>query len=146
MFIGGCSGSTAGGVKVVRWSVLFKQTINEFRRILYPQGVFSIQLNKKVGRKDIVYSVAGFFFLYFFIVAITTLATAASGFDIFSSFSVALSVMGNIGAGFGVIGPHNNYSVFQPHLKLLYSLVMIAGRLELWTVIVLFTPGYWKSL
>jgi trk system potassium uptake protein len=146
MFIGGCSGSTAGGIKVVRWSVLFKQTINEFRRILYPQGVFSIQLNKKVGRKDVVYGVAGFIFLYFLIVAITTLATAASGFDIFSSFSVALSVTGNIGTGFGAIGPHNNYSVFQPHLKLLYSLVMIAGRLELWTVIVLFTPGYWKSL
>jgi len=93
-----------------------------------------------------VYGVAGFIFLYFFIVAITTIATAASGFDIFSSFCVALSVTGNIGAGFGAIGPHNNYSVFQPHLKLLYSLVMIAGRLELWTVIVLFTPGYWKSL
>jgi trk system potassium uptake protein TrkH len=146
MFIGGCSGSTAGGIKVIRWSVLFKQTINEFRRILYPQGVFSIQLNKKVGRKDVVYGVAGYIFLYFIIIAITTLATAASGFDLFSSFSTAVSVMGNIGTGFGIIGPHNNYSVFQPHLKLLYSLVMIAGRLELWTVIVLFTPGYWKSL
>ena len=146
MFIGGCSGSTAGGIKVVRWSILFKQAINEFRRILYPQGVFSIQLNKKVGRKDIVYGVAGYIFLYFVIVAITTLATAASGFDLFSSFSTALSVTGNIGTGFGIIGPHNNYSVFQPHLKILYSLVMIAGRLELWTVIVLFTPGYWKSL
>jgi len=146
MFIGGCSGSTAGGIKVVRWSILFKQTINEFRRILYPQGVFSIQLNKKVGRKDVVYGVAAYIFLYFFIVAITTLITAASGFDLFSSFSTALSVTGNIGTGFGVIGPHNNFSVFQPHLKILYSLVMIAGRLELWTVIVLFTPGYWKSL
>jgi len=146
MFIGGCSGSTAGGIKVIRWSVLFKQTINEFRRILYPQGVFSIQLNKKVGRKDVVYGVAGFIFLYLIIVAITTLATAASGFDLFSSFSTALCVTGNIGTGFGIISPHNNYSIFQPHLKILYSLVMIAGRLELWTVIVLFTPGYWKSL
>ena len=146
MFIGGCSGSTAGGIKVIRWSVLFKQTINEFRRILYPQGVFSIQLNKKVGRKDVVYGVAGFIFLYFIIIAITTIATAASGFDLFSSFSAALCVTGNIGTGFGIIGPHNNYSAFQPHLKILYSLVMIAGRLELWTVIVLFTPGYWKSL
>jgi trk system potassium uptake protein TrkH len=146
MFIGGCSGSTAGGIKVVRWSVLFKQTINELRRILYPQGVFSIQLNRKVGRKDVVYGVAGYIFLYFIIIAITTLATAASGFDLSSSFSTALSVTGNIGTGFGIIGPFNNYSVFQPHLKLLYSLVMIAGRLELWTVIVLFTPGYWKSL
>jgi trk system potassium uptake protein TrkH len=146
MFIGGCSGSTAGGIKIIRWTILFKQTINEQRRILYPQGVFSIRLNRKVGRKDVVYGVAGFIFLYFLIIAITTLATAASGFDLFSSFSTAISVTGNIGTGFGIIGPHNNYSVFQPHLKLLYSLVMIAGRLELWTVIILFTPGYWKSL
>jgi trk system potassium uptake protein TrkH len=146
MFIGGCSGSTAGGIKVIRWTILFKQTINEQRRILYPQGVFSIRLNRKMGRKDVVYGVTGFILLYFLIIAITTLATAASGFDLFSSFSTALSVTGNIGTGFGIIGPHNNYGVFQPHLKLLYSLVMIAGRLELWTVIVLFSPGYWKSL
>jgi len=62
MFVGGCSGSTAGGIKIVRWSILFKQTVNEFRRILYPQGVFSIQLNKKVGRKDVVYGVQVIFF------------------------------------------------------------------------------------
>jgi len=145
MFIGGCSGSTAGGVKVVRCTVLFKQAWNELRRILYPQGVFSIQLNRKVGRKDVVYGVAGFFFLYFMMVGITTLVTAASGYDIFSSFSVALSMTGNIGTGFGVAGPFRNYSAFPDHLKLFYSLVMIAGRLELLTVFVLFTPEYWKG-
>jgi len=144
MFIGGCSGSTAGGIKVIRWTVLFKQAGNEIRRILYPKGVFSIQLNHKVGRKDVVYGVAGFFFLYFFIVAITTLVTASAGFDIFSSFSAALSVTGNIGTGFGLIGPTHNYSVFPAYVKLFYSLVMITGRLELWTVLVLFTPEYWK--
>ena len=145
MFIGGCSGSTAGGIKVIRWTVLFRQAGNELRRMIYPQGVFSIQLNKKVGRKDVVYGVAGFVFLYFLMVAVTTLATAASGFDIFSSFSTALSITGNIGAGFGLAGPGYNFSIFPGHLKLLFSLVMIAGRLELWTVFVLFTPEYWKN-
>jgi trk system potassium uptake protein TrkH len=145
MFIGGCSGSTAGGVKVIRYTVLFKQAWNELRRIIYPQGVFSIQLNRKVGRKDVVYGVAGFVFLYFMMVAVTTLVTAATaGFDIFSSFSAALSITGNIGAGFGVAGPFRNYSVLPDYLKLFYSLVMIAGRLELLTVFVLFTPEYWK--
>ncbi|MDR0474259.1 MAG: TrkH family potassium uptake protein [Treponema sp.] len=144
MFIGGCSGSTAGGIKVIRHTVLFKQAINEVRRLLYPQGVFSIQLNRKVGRKDVVYGVAGFVFLYFMIVAVTTLATAASGFDVFASLSVALSITGNIGTGFGAAGPFHNYSEFPNHLKILYSLVMIAGRLELWTVFVLITPEYWK--
>ena len=144
MFIGGCSGSTAGGIKVIRWTVLFKQAGNEIRRILRPKGVFSVHLNKKVGRKDVVYGVAGFVFLYFMIVAFTTLVTAASGYDIFSSFSTALSVTGNIGTGFGVIGPGHNYAVFPAHLKLFYSLVMISGRLELWTVFVLFTPEFWR--
>jgi len=144
MFIGGCSGSTAGGIKVIRHAVLFKQTGNELRRILYPRGVFSIQLNKKVGRKDVVYGVAGFVFLYFMIVGVTTLVTAASGFDIFSSFSAALCVTGNIGTGFGEVGPYHNYNSIPNYLKLFYSLVMITGRLELWTVFVLFTPEYWK--
>jgi len=144
MFIGGCSGSTAGGIKVIRHTVLFKQAWNELRRILYPQGVFSIQLNKKVGRKDVVYGVAGFVFLYFVVVALTTLVTAAAGYDLFSSFSTALSITGNVGAGFGAVGPGHNFSAFPDYLKLFYSLVMITGRLELWTVFVLFTPEYWR--
>jgi len=145
MFIGGCSGSTAGGIKVIRHTVLFKQTLNEIRRILYPKGVFSIQLNRKVGRKDVVYGVAGFVFLYFVVVAVTTLVTAASGFDILSSFNVAVSITGNIGSGFSAVGPFHNFSTFPDHLKLFYSLVMITGRLELWTVFILFTPAYWKG-
>ena len=145
MLIGGCSGSTGGGIKVIRHVVLFKQAGNELRRLLYPRGVFSIQLNRRVGRKDVVYGVAGFVFLYFMIVALTTLVTAAAGSDIYSSFSIAISVTGNIGAGFGTGGPFRNYSAFPHHLKLFYSLVMISGRLELWTVFVLFTPEYWKG-
>jgi trk system potassium uptake protein TrkH len=145
MFIGGCSSSTAGGIKVIRHVVLWKQAGNELRRTLYPQGVFSIQMNKKVGRKDVVYGVAGFVFLYAVITAVTTLVTAASGMGIFSSFSIALSVIGNIGTGFGVIGPGYNFSPFPDYLKWFYSFIMITGRLELWTVLILFTPEYWRS-
>jgi trk system potassium uptake protein TrkH len=145
MLIGGCSGSTAGGVKVIRITVLFKQCINEIRRILFPQGVFSIQLNRKVGRRDVVYGVAGFIFLYFAVVIVTTLVTAFAGIDIFSSFSIAISITGNLGLGFGRAGPGQNFAEFPGFLKWLYSLVMIAGRLELWTVFILFTPEYWRS-
>ena len=144
MLVGGCSGSTAGGIKVIRWTVLFKQAGNEMRRILYPKGVFSIQLNKKVGRKDVVYGVAGFVFLYFSLIAITTLVTAAAGYDVFSSFSAAVSITGNVGASFGTVGSNSYYGEFPGYLKLFYSLVMITGRLELWTVLVLFTREYWK--
>jgi trk system potassium uptake protein TrkH len=142
MLIGGCSGSTAGGIKVIRHVVLWKQMSNEMRRAMFPQGVFSVQLNKQMGRKDVVYGVAGFVFLYAMVVLATTLITAASGTDIFSSFSAALSVTGNIGVGFGAIGPAHNYGGFPDHIKWLYSFVMTAGRLELWTVFVLFTPVY----
>ncbi|MCL1837594.1 MAG: TrkH family potassium uptake protein, partial [Treponema sp.] len=114
------------------------------RRILYPRGIFSIHLNKKVGRKDVVYGVSGFVFLYFMIAGITTLVTAAWGYDIFSSFTASLGFIGNIGIGLGSLGPYHNYSEFPNFLKLFYSLVMITGRLELWTVFILFTPEYWK--
>jgi trk system potassium uptake protein TrkH len=146
MFIGGCSSSTAGGIKVVRLVVLFKQAGNEVRRLLYPRGIFSIRLNRKVGRKDVVYGVAAFMFLYLMVVAVVTLITALSGTDVFSSFSAALAVTGNVGIGFGAIGPSHNFGAFPNHLKWLFSFVMIAGRLELWTVFILFNPEYWKSL
>jgi trk system potassium uptake protein TrkH len=144
MFIGGCSGSTAGGVKVIRHAVLWKQAGNELRRSIFPRGVFSVQLNRKVGRKDVVYGVAGFAALYGLITAALTLITAASGIDVFSSFSTALSVTGNVGVGFGAIGPARNYAGFADHLKWIYSFAMIAGRLELWTVFILFTPEFWR--
>ncbi len=144
MFVGGCSASTAGGIKVIRHVILFKQAGNELRRIIFPKGIFSIQINKKVGRKDVVYGVAGFVFVYSIILFITTLVAAASGFDLFSSFSASLAVLGNIGIGFGTVGPSQNYAVFPDHIKWLYSFVMTLGRLELWTVLILFRPAFWR--
>ncbi|MDR2184570.1 MAG: TrkH family potassium uptake protein [Treponema sp.] len=144
MFIGGCSGSTAGGVKVIRHVVLWKQAGNELRRSIFPRGVFGVQLNRKVGRRDVIYGAAGFTALYGLVTAALTLIAAASGTDVFSSFSAALSVTGNAGVGFGAIGPSKNYAAFADHLKWIYSFVMIAGRLELWTVFILFTPEFWR--
>jgi trk system potassium uptake protein TrkH len=144
MCIGGCSGSTAGGLKVIRHVVLWKQMGNELRRIIHPRGVFSVQLNKRVGRKDVIYGVAGFFCLYLLVAGATTLITAASGVDLFSAFSAALSITGNLGTGFGMAGPAHNYGGFPGHIKWLFSFVMLAGRLELWTVFLLFRPLYWR--
>ncbi|MDR0451744.1 MAG: TrkH family potassium uptake protein [Treponema sp.] len=144
MFIGGCSGSTAGGIKVIRCVVLWKQLGNEFKRIVYPQGIFSVRLNRKVGRKDVVYGAAGFVCVYLFTVFITALVSAALGVDVFSSFCAALAVTSNIGTGFGAVGPALNYGAFPPALKYFYSFIMIAGRLELWTVLVLFFPEFWR--
>jgi trk system potassium uptake protein TrkH len=144
MFVGGCSASTAGGIKVIRHVILMKQAGNEMRKLLYARGVFTIQLNKKVGRKDVVYGVAGFFSLYMAVVAVTTLVITTSGLDLFSSFSMALSAVGNVGIGFGAAGPGSNYAAIPDYIKWTLSFSMIAGRLELWTVFVLCNPEYWR--
>ncbi|WP_304226034.1 TrkH family potassium uptake protein [Gracilinema caldarium] len=144
MFIGGCSGSTGGGIKVVRHVVLFKQAGNEIRRLLHPRGVFSIQLNGRVGRKDVVYGVAGFVFLYLALVFTVTMVVTISGADLISALSTALVTVGNIGPGFGIVGPSQNYTNYPDYVKLVCSFAMIAGRLELWTVFILFTPEFWR--
>jgi trk system potassium uptake protein TrkH len=144
MWIGGCSGSTAGGIKVIRHVVLWKQAGNEMKRLLYPRGVFSIRLDKQVGRKDVVYGVAGFVFFYIILVLAAALLVSSSGVDIFSSLTAALITLGNIGLGLGRFGPGSVFTALPDYVKWGLSFVMIAGRLELWTVFVFFSPDYWR--
>jgi trk system potassium uptake protein TrkH len=101
LFIGGCSGSAAGGIKVFRYVILSKQTWNEMRRIVHPRAVFSIQLDGKSGKKKAVYGVAGFVFLYLLTLFFAAMLVSASGADIFTSFNTALVCQGNIGLGLG---------------------------------------------
>ena len=146
LLLGGCSGSTAGGVKLIRFVVLCKQAGSEMRRLIHPRGVFSVQLNHKVGRKDVVYGVAGFLFLYMLMMAVAALATAAAGFDLVTSISAGIVLLGNTGTGFGATGPGTTYALFPAHLKWLYVFMMIAGRLELTTVLILFKRDFWRSI
>jgi trk system potassium uptake protein TrkH len=146
MFIGGCSGSTAGGIKVIRMLVLYKQAGNEMKRLLYPKGVFTIRLNNKLGRKDVVYGVAAFVFLYLFLVLIAALIVSTAGGDMFSSLNIALITLGNIGLGLGAAGPGAAiFNGLPGYVKWALSLVMIAGRLELWTAFVFFSRDYWRQ-
>jgi trk system potassium uptake protein TrkH len=144
MFVGGCSGSTAGGIKVIRHVVLFKQIGNEIKKILYPRGVFSIRLNNKVGRRDVVYGVAGFVFLYFLFLGGSSLIIASSGYDHLSSFSLALVSLGNIGLDPALLDQVTILSHFPDYVKWTLSFIMLAGRLELWTVFVFFSREYWR--
>lgn len=144
-FIGGSSGSTSGGVKVVRWVILGKQVNNETKRMLHPHGVFSIRLNNKVGRKDIVFNVAAFISLYFILVIITTFVGCLGNLDLHSAFTGALSMVGNVGPGFNLLGPSANYGFLPTFVKLWYCFAMLAGRLELYTMIIFFMPSYWKK-
>lgn len=143
-FIGGCSGSTSGGVKVVRWVILFKQVGNETKRMLHPHGIFAIRLNNRVGRKDVVFSVTAFMTLYFFLVALTTLVGCIGQLDLFTAFTGALSMVGNVGPAAGFLGPSGNFGFLPDFVKWWYCFAMLAGRLELYTMIMFFLPQYWE--
>lgn len=145
MFIGACSGSTSGNIKVIRWLILRKQAGIEVKRLLYPHGVFSIRLNGRPGRKDIVYNVAGFIFCYFVLVFLTTMVAVADGTDLLTGLSAGLALIGNIGPGFNAVGPAGNFAFFSPIVKIFFSFIMLAGRLELYTMIIYFMPSFWKS-
>lgn len=144
-FIGGSSGSTSGGVKVVRWVILGKQVSNETKRMLHPHGIFTIRLNGRVGRKDIVFNVAAFISIYLFLVGLTTFIGCLGHLDLTTAFTGALSMVGNVGPAFGDLGPSCNYGFLPVFVKLWYSFAMLAGRLELYTMIIFFMPSYWKK-
>jgi trk system potassium uptake protein TrkH len=144
-FIGGCSSSTAGGVKIIRYVILAKQTKNEIKKMLWPAGVFSISLNKKEGRKDVIYGVAGFLFLYAVLVLSGSILLSGLGLDFFSSFNLSLLCAGNIGLGL-IPGSMEKILLDLPWFgKWALSFIMIAGRLELWTVFVLFSREFRRS-
>ncbi len=145
MFIGGCSGSTGGGIKVVRIVTLIKQGINEMRYLLHPRGVFTLRMSGKPLKKDMVYAVSGFVMLYLVVLLIVTMIVASGGYDIVTSLTTALATVGNIGPGFGNIGPTDNYAHFPAAIKWVLSIAMLIGRLEVYTVIILFMPRFWRQ-
>lgn len=144
-FIGGCSGSTAGGVKVIRWIILSKQLNNETKQMIHPHGVFSVRLNNKVGRKDIVFNVSAFIVLYLILVAVTTFVGCIGKLDLYTAFTGALSMVGNVGPAFGTLGPSANYGFLPSFVKYWYCFAMLAGRLELYTMLIFVFPSYWKK-
>lgn len=144
MFVGGSAGSTGGGIKVGRIVALFKLGVNELKYLIHPRGVFNIRINGMPAKKDIIYVISGFFFLYIFMLLVTTLVVATAGCGIVTAFSAALATLGNIGPGFGKIGPTMNYAFYPGYVKWFLSFIMALGRLELYTMLVLFTPRFWR--
>ncbi|MFC1504443.1 TrkH family potassium uptake protein [Spirochaetota bacterium] len=145
MFIGGCSGSTGGGIKVIRIFTLIKLGINEMKYLIHPRGIFILKIGGKAVTKDIVYSIAGFYFIYISSLLIVLFVVATSGQDILTSISTALVTVGNIGPGFSKIGPTLNYAFYPHYVKWVLSMAMLIGRLELYTVLVIFTYQFWKK-
>ncbi len=144
MFIGGCSGSTGGGIKVGRILTLVKMGFAEMRYMVNPRGVFGIFMNRQYMNKKIVYNIAAMVWLYLCTVIISTLVVAWGGFDIMTSLTATLATLGNIGPGFSLVGPLYNYAFFPDWIKLWLYAMMLVGRLEVFTVFVLFTKSFWK--
>lgn len=145
MFVGGCAGSTGGGVKVIRLVILLKQAMIEARRLIHPRGVFALKIGPDAVKNDVVSSVSGFFFLYIMVALLITFVVSAGGHDILTSLTATLTTLGNIGPGFGNVGPTENFAFFQDYIKWVLSFSMMIGRLELYTVFVLFTPYFWNK-
>ena len=144
MLIGGCAGSTAGGIKVIRVATLFRQALNEFKFLIHPQGIFTLRIGDRRVKKDILYPVAMFFFLYIGLVLLTTLIVAGSSPDLATAVSTGLATVGNVGPGFGAIGPTENYAFYPAAVKWWLSFAMLTGRLEVYSVLVLLTLTFWR--
>lgn len=145
MVLGGCGGSTAGGIKISRWIILAKSVSSEFRKVLHPRGVFHPKLAGVPIKEEVSSKVHSFFILYFLIWGLGGAVLTMLGTDLGTALSASLVCLGNIGPGFAGVGPTDNYAFFSPLAKWLLSVLMVVGRLELFTVLVLFTRFYWKD-
>ena len=144
-FFGGCSGSTGGGIKCVRMLVCLKLLRRSFSLKIHPNRVVPLSLNGKELSSDVIIKITNFVFMYAAVLFTGTLLLALDDMDFVSTLSAAASCLGNIGPGFNLVGPTMNYSGLTDFSKYICSFLMIAGRLELFTVFTLFTRHYWNS-
>ena len=146
MFIGGCAGSTTCGIKIFRFQILKIFVLNQMKKLIYPNGVFPMKYNDKKISNPFINSIIGFIFLYFFIFFILATILSLDGLDFITALSGSASAISNVGPGLGdVIGPNGNFSDLPNFSKLSLSLGMLLGRLELFAVLVLFFPSFWKN-
>jgi trk system potassium uptake protein len=144
MFVGGCAGSTTCGIKIFRFQVLYATAQAQLRRLLVPHGVFIPHFNKAAIPETVSEAVMGFFFLYIICFGVLAAALAALGLDFTTAISGAATAISNVGPGLGdVIGPTGNFNALPEAAKWLLSLGMLLGRLELFTVLVMFSPAFW---
>ncbi len=144
MFLGGSAGSTAGGIKVMRHILIIKNGLLEFKRTLHPNAIIPVRYNNKTVREHIVYNIIAFFVLYMLLFIIGALGLGAMGIDFETAVGGSASSLGNVGPAFGSLNPVSNYNGLPGAGKWWCSFLMLAGRLELFTVLILLTPYFWK--
>jgi trk system potassium uptake protein len=145
MFTGGTAGSTSGGIKIVRLLLATKNSRQELKRLIHPNAFLPVSLDKHIVPRNTIHNVLVFLTLYFFIICISTFVISAMGYDMITSFSVSASMLGNIGPSLGTFGPFTNYSALPMFGKYFLSALMLLGRLELLTVLILFTRSFYRN-
>ena len=145
LLMGACAGSTSGGVKIIRYELLIKNSLNELKKLVHPNAVIPARHNGKAISNDIVSKIAAFVMLYMMIFILASVLLSIIGLDLSSSMGAVAACLANIGPGLGVTGPSTNYSTVPELGKWVLSIVMLLGRLELFTIIILFSPSFWKK-
>jgi trk system potassium uptake protein TrkH len=140
-----CSGSTGGGIKMVRAQILYLQVYREFVHLLHPNAVVPLKLGGQVVENKIVFAVLAFLFIYVSSIVSMTLVLSATGLDILTAFSAVVACINNTGPGLGRVGPSGNYAVLSDFQTWVCSFAMLLGRLELFTLLVILTPAFWRK-
>ncbi len=146
MFIGASAGSTGGGIKCVRFVLLFKTIKREVRRIIHPRSVYTVKYGGKTVDADILSGVMNYFFIYIALFTISLLLVSLDGFDMVSNFSAVAATIGNIGPGLAVVGPMGSFADYSDLSKIIFSFTMLFGRLEIYPMLILFAPTFWKRV
>jgi trk system potassium uptake protein TrkH len=141
-FVGGCAGSTGGGIKVIRFLLLIKQGLREIGRLVHPSAQLPVRLGRRSVNHRVVDAVWGFFSLYVASFVLMYLALAATGLDLMTAFSAVAACINNLGPGLGAVGA--NYANLNDPAKWILCFAMLLGRLEIFTLLVLLTPAFWR--
>jgi len=144
-FLGGSAGSTSGGVKIVRHIVMLKSSFLEFKKSLHPNAIIPVRYDGKAVKQTIVFNILSFFVLYMLIFVLGTVILAFFGLDFYSALGACASSLGNIGPAIGTVSPVNNFNHLSTGAKWFCSFLMLIGRLELFTVLILLTPLFWRK-
>jgi trk system potassium uptake protein TrkH len=146
MFIGGCAGSTTCGIKIFRIQILYLFIANQLKKIIYPKGVFILKYDQNPIDNKFISSIISFIYMYLVIFFILTALLSLTGLDFVTSISGAATSISNVGPGLGsVIGPNGDFSTLPDISKWILTLGMILGRLELFAILVLFLPSFWRN-
>lgn len=145
LLVGGCAGSTGGGIKIVRHQLMMRNSFSELRRLVHPRAIIPVRFNNNAVSPDIISNILAFFVFYVGIIAVGSLIMSMMGLDFESALGSVATSLGNVGPAIGTVGPTQNFAGIPDLGKWFLSFLMLMGRLELFTILIIFSPAFWKS-